>query len=309
MILSVSRRTDIPAFYPDWFYNRVKAGFVYVRNPFFLQQVSRIAIDPETVDCVVFWTKNPAPMLPRLDEIKEYPYYFHVTINPYNHQLEAVVPLKNQVIDSFKRLSDRIGPHRMIWRYDPVFMTEKISMEYLLDSFEAVAKRLSGYTESVMTGFLTMYKKTERNMAQTTVRELTETEKEEFARRMAVISNSYGIDPQACSVKADLTSCGVKAGYCISKELVERLTGYPVSARKDKNQRDICRCIESIDIGEYDTCPHACLYCYANQNQRNVTEKWKRHDPDSPLLIGYPSENDLIKTRKTISLRSAELFG
>ena len=308
MILSVSRRTDIPAFYSDWFYNRVKAGFVYVRNPFFPQQVSRIGIDPERVDCIVFWTKNPGPMLPRLDELKEYPYYFHVTINPYDHRLEAAVPRKNKVIDNFKRLSDRIGPHRVIWRYDPVFRTDGMDMEYLVDSFEAIAQRLSGYTERVMTGFLTRYKKTGRNMQGTAFQELTPEEKLEFARRIAAISTRYGIDPQACSVKADLSGCGVKAGYCIEKELVERLSGYPISARKDRNQREVCRCIESIDIGEYDTCPHGCLYCYANQNQRNVAEKWKRHDPGSPLLIGYPQANDIVTDRKPGSHRSAELF-
>lgn len=311
MILSVSRRTDIPAFYPDWFFNRVKAGFVLVRNPFFAQQVSRIQIDPQTVDCMVFWTKNPGPMIARLDELEPYPYYFSVTINPYNRNLEAVVPRKNKVIDSFKQIADRIGPHRIIWRYDPVFMTDDMDMDYLVDSFEAVAKRLSGHTERVMTGFLTMYKKTERNMRETTVRELTPEEKFEFARRVAEISNVYGIDPQACSVKADLSSCGVKAGYCIEKELIERIAGYSIDAAKDKNQREICRCIESIDIGEYDTCPHACLYCYANQNQRNVADKWKKHDPDSPLLIGHPEENDIVKERKLHSLRlpDLDLFG
>ncbi|MCD8186559.1 MAG: DUF1848 domain-containing protein [Rikenellaceae bacterium] len=309
MILSVSRRTDIPAFYSDWFYHRVKAGFVDIRNPYFPRQISRIHLNPSVVDCIVFWTKNPGPMLNRLDEISHYPFYFHVTVNPFDRRLEPAVPRKAQVIEAIKRLSDRIGPSRVIWRYDPVLVSDTMQPGYLTESFEKIAQRLSGYTDTVMTGFLTLYRKTERNLRHLPVRELSETEKAAFARSIASIAHSYGIQPQSCSVRSDLASFGIEAGYCIDPKRVERIAGYPIRARKDRNQREVCRCIESIDIGQYDSCPHACLYCYANENLQRVTENRSLHDPHAPLLIGRAGETDLLHHRPAHSLRRPDLFG
>ena len=154
MILSVSRRTDIPAFYSEWFFNRIKEGFVYVRNPLNIHLVSRISLDPKLIDCIVFWSKNPKPMLKRLDELKDYMYYFQFTINPYNEYLENRVPKKQQIIDTFHKLSSAIGPQRTIWRYDPILLTNDIDINYHVTYFEEIAKRLYGYTNTCVISFV-----------------------------------------------------------------------------------------------------------------------------------------------------------
>ena len=164
MILSVSRRTDIPAFYSDWFFNRMKEGFVYVRNPMNIHQVSRITLSPEVVDCIVFWSKNPRPMLDRLGELKDYMYYFQYTINAYDQGLEAGVPRKEGIINTFKVLSEAIGPKRVIWRYDPILLTETLDKDYHINYFEELAKRLEGYTNTCVISFVDLYKKTQRNL-------------------------------------------------------------------------------------------------------------------------------------------------
>ena len=161
MILSVSRRTDIPAFYADWFFNRIKEGFIYVRNPMNIHQVSRISLSPSIIDCIVFWSKNPKPMLDRLDELKNYMYYFQFTINPYDIKLEEYVPTKSGIIDTFKELSNKIGPERVIWRYDPIILTDTLTMEYHVKYFEELAKRLNGFTQTCVISFVDLYKKTE----------------------------------------------------------------------------------------------------------------------------------------------------
>lgn len=308
MIISASRRTDIPAFYSEWFYNRIKEGFVYVRNPMFYHQVSRVALTPDVIDGIVFWTKNAQPMLPRLNEISSFNYYFQFTINPYNQKLEKVVPRKTGVIDGFRKLSDQIGPERVIWRYDPIFFTDDIDLEYHLESFDSIAQRLSTYTNVCMLGFLHMYKKTERNMAGTTARPLNKDELLDISGKLKQIANSYNIAVESCSERVDLVALGIKQGKCIDNELIEKIAGYSISTHIDRNQRPVCRCIESIDIGEYDTCPHDCLYCYANSNKQAVVEKYKIHNPNSPLIIGQLTEKDIIKERKIVSLRRNDLF-
>ncbi len=308
MIISASRRTDIPAFYPEWFYNRIKEGFVYVRNPMNFHQVSKILLTSDVVDCIVFWTKNPAAMLPRLHEIDPFHYYFQFTINPYNQQMEVLVPRKAGVIETFKKLSDRIGSDRVIWRYDPILLSETIDIYYHTQSFEAIARRLSSYTNRCMISFIDMYKKTERNMRGTTIRSLTEKEILTVSKRIVDIAKTYNIEIQSCSEEIDLQPFGIKQGKCIDNEIIEKMTGYPLLSRKDKNQRAACHCIESIDIGEYDSCPHNCLYCYANNNKKVVMEKVLRHNPSSPLLIGHITEKDIIKKRTVLSLRKTLLF-
>ena len=158
MILSVSRRTDIPAFYSEWFFNRIKEGYVCVRNPMNIHQISKIALTPNLIDCIVFWSKNPYPMLSRLDELKDYMYYFQFTINPYDTVLEQQVPGKKHVIETFKRLSDLISPDRVIWRYDPIILTDTISVDYHIKYFEELAKRLHTYTKTCIISFLDLYK-------------------------------------------------------------------------------------------------------------------------------------------------------
>ncbi|MDL2257099.1 DUF1848 domain-containing protein [Bacteroidales bacterium OttesenSCG-928-I14] len=308
MILSVSRRTDIPAFYSDWFYNRIKEGFVYVRNPMNIHQISKIDINPDVVDCIVFWTKNPKAMLSRMDELDNYNYYFQFTINPYNQQLELNVPRKGGILETFQILSEKIGSNRVIWRYDPILLSHDIDINYHKKYFEEIAKRLSLYTNKCTISFIDNYKKTEKNLKGTDSRELLDNEMISLSKELVTIASTYNIEIQTCAEKIDLESVGIKHGRCIDNVIIEDIIGYQLETKKDKNQRSECGCIESIDIGEYNTCPHNCLYCYANFNKEQVSVKRKQHDPLSPLLIGNVTDKDTIKERCVASFRKKGLF-
>lgn len=301
MILSVSRRTDIPAFYSEWFFNRIKEGFVYVRNPLNIHLVSRISLDPKLIDCIVFWSKNPKPMLKRLDELKDYMYYFQFTINPYNEYLENRVPKKQQIIDTFHKLSDAIGPQRTIWRYDPILLTNGIDINYHVTYFEEIAKRLYGFTNTCVISFVDLYNKTQRNLKDTSARELTMPEIFELASKLIIIAQKYGMKIQSCAEDIALEKYGIVHGKCIDNVLIEDLLDLKLVVSKDKNQRKECGCVQSIDIGEYNTCLHGCKYCYANFDSKTVEKKQGFHNPNSPLLIGKIEDNDRIVERKLFS--------
>lgn len=301
MILSVSRRTDIPAFYSEWFFNRIKEGFVYVRNPMNIHQVSWIKLSPDVIDCIVFWSKNPRPMLNRLHELEGYMYYFQFTINPYDIGLEQNVPTKNGIIDTFKELASKIGPDRVIWRYDPIILTDNITLDYHIKYFEEIARRLQGYTKTCVISFLDLYKKTERNLRNSSARELAQSEMLKIATHISHIAHRYGITVQSCAEKIELDCIGIRHGHCIDSVLIEDLLGVKLVVSKDKNQRPECGCVQSIDIGEYNTCSHNCKYCYANFNGQKVQEKVRLHDPNSPLLIGNIKPDDKITERKIFS--------
>lgn len=302
MILSVSRRTDIPAFYSEWFFNRLKEGFLYVRNPMNIHQVSKVNLSPDVIDCIVFWSKNPRPMLNRLDELKDYNYYFQFTINPYDRGLEAGVPLKEGIIDTFKKLSDIIGKKRVIWRYDPIFYTDKLDCNYHIRYFEEIAKRLNGYTNTCVISFVDLYKKIQGNLKNTQVRELTTNEMISLAKRLFLIGKTYEISIQTCAEEINLESVGIKHGKCIDDFLIEDLIGKKIIVSKDPNQRKECGCVQSIDVGEYNTCAHGCKYCYANFRDNLVVRNRAIHDPNSPLLVGHLVEGDKLTERKLFSL-------
>lgn len=301
MILSVSRRTDIPAFYSEWFFNRLKEGFVYVRNPMNIHQVSKIVLSPELIDCIVFWSKNPRPMLARLDELKEYMYYFQFTINAYDKAFEAGVPKKDSIIGTFKELSGRIGKKRVIWRYDPILLTERMDKAYHYRYFEEIAKRLCGYTETCVISFVDLYKKTQQNLKDTSAREPTFKEMLEMAAQLFMIAQRYGMSIQTCAEEIALESVGVKHGKCIDNALIEDLLGVKLVVSKDPNQRKECGCVQSIDIGEYNTCAHGCKYCYANFKDGIVARNRAAHDPKSPLLVGNLEPDDKVMERNLFS--------
>ena len=308
MILSVSRRTDIPAFYSEWFFNRIKAGYVDVRNPMSIHQVSRVSLNPDAVDCIVFWSKNPKPMLARLDELKEYKYYFQYTINPYDKQIEAKVPAKANVIETFRKLAEKIGSKNVIWRYDPILLTEQITTDYHKRYFEELAKRLTGYTERCVISFVDLYKNTQTNTRPLGLKELSSKDMEILAAKLAQIAGGYGMEVVSCAESIDLKKQGIEHGCCIDRRLVEEICDYKIDVKKDKNQRKECGCVESIDIGAYNTCPHACAYCYANFNTEKVESQSQKHIPTSSLLIGELGENDVVKERKVKSLKAHMLF-
>lgn len=308
MIVSASRRTDIPAFYSNWFFRRLEEGFACTRIPFHPRQVSRISLTPETVDGFVFWTKNPTPMLEKLHFLQEYPYYFQFTLNAYGQDLEPGLPSKNDVlIPVFQELSRRIGPERIIWRYDPILLSPKYTANYHIHYFEAMAKRLSGYTNKCVISFLDMYRHLPKNapFLPPTNREMLQ-----IAEAFSAIAAKYRLTLETCAEAIDLSGFGIRHGHCIDGALFSRLTGQTFSAAKDKNQRPECGCAASIDIGMYNSCPHGCRYCYANHTPGTVAANLAAHDPSSPLLFGTISPEDILRDRDMTSCmeRQTRLF-
>ena len=304
MILSVSRRTDIPNYYADWFCNRIREGFLYVRNPMNAHQISRVELSPEVVDCIVFWTKNPAGMLERLDELKRYSYYFQFTLTGYGRDVEPNLPDKREVlIPRFRELSERIGNSGVIWRYDPILLNEKYTVEYHLRAFEKIAESLAGYTGRVVISFLDYYAKAQRRMTELHVREFSDQEMLYLAENMAAIAGKYGMAVESCAEKVDLQSVGVEHGSCIDKELIEEIIGCRLKVKKDRNQREACGCVESVETGLYNTCANGCRYCYANFSDEAVYANRKAYDPASPLLCGTVHPEDKITERKVRSLK------
>ncbi|HAT4199956.1 DUF1848 domain-containing protein [Clostridium perfringens] len=307
MIISVSRRTDIPAFYSEWFFNRLKEGFVYVVNPMNLKQVSKIELIPETVDCFVFWTKNAKPMLNRLDELKDYNYYFQYTITGYQSDVEKGVLNKKEVINTFKELSKKIGKEKVILRYDPIFFSAKYSIEYHCEAFERLCAQLDGYTERCVISFIDLYKKTERNTKILDIIPMTMDCIKEISKRFALIASKHNMSIETCSEAYDLSQYGIKKGKCIDDDIISDIIGYELNVKKDDTQRDVCGCVKSIDIGQYNTCKHHCLYCYANFNYNQVQSNSKMYDKNYPLLSGKVREDAKITVRNMKSIRGKKL--
>ncbi len=266
-----------------------------------IHQVSRITLSPEVIDCIVFWSKNPRPMLARLDELKNYMYYFQFTINPYDSGLEVNVPKKEGIISTFRELSNAIGPKRVIWRYDPILMTEKMDLDYHAHYFREIAKRLEGFTNTCVVSFVDLYRKTRNNLKDTQVSELSAKEMLDLSAHLFMIARQYGMSIQTCAEEIALESVGIQHGKCVDNALIEDLLGVKLVVSKDPNQRKECGCVQSIDIGEYNTCSHGCKYCYANFRDSLVIRNRAAHDPYSPLLVGHISESDKIIERKLFS--------
>lgn len=309
MILSVSRRTDVPNYYSDWFINRIKEGYLCVRNPMNTHQISRIDLSPEVVDCIVFWTKNPANMIDKLDDLREYLYYFQFTLTGYGKDIEPNLPDKRKVlIPTFQKLSNIIGKKKVIWRYDPILLNRRYTMDYHLKAFEEIARNLAGYTERVVISFVDLYAKTQRNTKELDIRPMTSEEMTSIAGQMAEISRKYNLKIESCAEQIDLQKVGIQHGSCIDKNLIETLLGCKLIGGKDKNQRGECGCFESIEVGSYNTCLNGCRYCYANFNDAQVNENIQLYDQDSALLCGRISqEKDKITVRKVKSLKDTQI--
>lgn len=308
MILSVSRRTDIPNYYSEWFYNRIREGYLYVRNPMNAHQISKITVSPEVVDCIVFWTKNPEPMFSRLDELDAYQYYFQFTLTGFGNDIERNVPRKKEhMIPVFQKLAERIGKQKMIWRYDPIIFTDKYTPEYHLKAFGQIAKELNGCTSKCVISFVDIYTKNRKNMSAMNSYSLPEKELGAFAAEIASIAGENDIKAASCAEAIDLSACGIEHNCCIDRELVEQIVGCKIQAGKDKNQRKECGCVESIEIGTYNTCKNGCAYCYANYSHESVLQNSKLYDVNSPLLCGIIGEDDKITERAVKSLKEPQL--
>ena len=300
MILNTGLRTDIPGFFSEWFYNRIEEGFVYVRNPYVKNQIYSYRLDPELIDCIIFCTKNPKPMLENLEKIDKFNQYWHITITPYEKEIEPNVPPMNDVLESFKYLSKKLGKENVTLRYDPIFINEKYTLEKHIESFEYIANSLSDYTTEAIISFIDLYEKTKRNFPK--AREVTKDERLKLGKEFAQIGKKNNITIKTCVEGSELDKFGIDSSGCMTKEVIERAINKNLNIPKQKARNGECYCLLNNDIGEYNTCAHGCLYCYANSNKKLVKRNLKLHDPKSPILIGEIKEDDIIKEMKQKSL-------
>jgi hypothetical protein len=304
MIISASRRTDIPCLFGEWFINRLRAGWVLVRNPMNHAMLSRIPLSPDIVDCIVFWTKDAANIIPRLQTIEDmgYKYYFQFTLTPYGSDIEKNLRGKADIEDTFIELSGRIGKERVLWRYDPVVLNDRIDAAYHKERFLRMCEKLYKHTESITISFADIYPKLKTGL----LREITDEEIDRLGSFFGRTAKSYGLRAFACCEKTDLTVYGIEKSACINKALIEKICGCPLDLAPDKNQRSGCGCCESIDIGAYNTCPNGCVYCYANSGTA-AERRYKSHDPAGELLCGVVGEGEKITERKVRSNRQEQM--
>lgn len=296
MILSASRRTDIPCYYSDWFMNRIKAGYILTRNPMNYKQISKIILTTDAIECIVFWTKDAQNILPHLAELdrRGYNYYFQYTLTPYDRTIERHLRNKSEIEDTFIELSKRIGKEHIIWRYDPIILNETHDIDYHKTHFERMCHKLSPYTKAVMISFVDTYSKLKTDA----IRSISEMEMISLASYIGNVAKAYGISATACCEKIDMVPYGIKRSSCISKELIEKISDKSLKMAPDKNQRIGCGCIKSVDIGAYNTCKNGCVYCYANYSETSVLNNCKKHDCASELLIGMVAEGEKVAVRQ-----------
>ncbi len=312
MILSASRRTDIPAFFSEWFFNRLTEGYFLVRNPLNLHQVSKIPVNPAVVDCIVFWTKNPEPMIRRLPRLEPYHYYFQFTLTPYGTEFERNLPPKAALIHSFQELSHRVGKERVVWRYDPIFLSPEIDIAYHREHFADLASRLKDYTTRCVISFMDPYAKIQKRTKPLGIRELNESEMRIVAEAFGETGRRNKIETLSCAEEIDLSYAGIRHGKCVDDRIVSEITGSEIHIGKDPFQRRQCGCVTSIDIGTYNTCRNGCLYCYANSSAKIIAKNVRDHDPSSPLLTGQVTKEDRITRREAYSCLNTQkrfLFG
>ena len=294
MILFVSGRTDIPAFYSNWFINRVKAGFVDVRNPFNQKLVSRIYFSD--VDLIMFCSKNPLPMINKLDILKV-PVLFHVTITPYGKDVEPNIPDKRLIIEGVKKLSLVLGIDNVVVRYDPIFLSDKYNVDYHIKAFDKLCKNLNGYVNKIIVSFMDEYKNVRSNRGILRYRTITKEDYKRIGEAFSKSAMDNGMSVQTCFEDEDLTQYGFVKGECLSHELAYILTGKKFKSSNVRKEKK-CECVQMVDIGDYNSCMHMCKYCYANYDEKAVSSNFERHDDNSSLLIGSIQRDDVIKVRK-----------
>lgn len=293
MILNVSGRTDIVAFYSKWFLNRLKEGYVDVRNPFNPNLVSRINFDD--VDLILFCTKNPIPIVDKLGDIK-IPYIFHVTITPYKDDIEPNLPSKSKIIEAVKKISTRVGIDNIYVRYDPIFISEKYNIEYHIKAFTKLCSLLKGYVKTIIVSFIDNYQNVRKNLPYLKYRSFTEEDYKLIGENFSKIAKNNNMVVQTCFEERNLTEYGFTKGECMSKELAFKLTGKTYK-KWQARKGNACNCVELVDIGVYNSCNHLCKYCYANYDESKVKVNIKNHDVNSSLLIGQLKQSDIIKER------------
>lgn len=297
MIISASRRTDIPTFYSEWFMNRIKEGFCYTVNPNNPKMVRRIELKPSMVEAFIFWTKNPRPMfskLPHLDDFG-FSYVFLFTLNNYPKYLEPNIPDLENRIDSFKYLASKLGPERVIWRYDPIILTSSITAEFHISNFQYLCSRLQGFTSRIIVSFLDSYQFVPNRIKASIPLgdELYEFSEMidivyQISEQLSQIASIYNMEIYSCAEIFELNNAGILPGACIDGLYLTKIFGRPFSTKKDKGQRPECNCVISTDIGQYNTCRHRCTYCYANRSDKILMENMCKYDVNAPCIIGWP---------------------
>lgn len=294
MIVSASRRTDIPAFYSEWVMNRLRAGYCTVPNPFNRNQVSRISLLPSDVEAVVFWTRNPRPLMAHLDEIDSLGlrYYFQFTILGYPREIDPKAPPLHSALETLRELSEHVGPGRVVWRYDPIVFSKRTPPEYHRERFESIAGTLAGHTNRVVISVVDHYRKIEKRLRalEQIGAGFTECDTEQFARLMrdfVSVAHANSMDIVSCAEELELEQYGIRPGKCVDDEFIKGTFGIEVSGQKDPSQRKACGCVTSRDIGMYDSCVYGCQYCYATGSFERAAKNRNEHDPQSPSLIGW----------------------
>lgn len=340
MIIMAGMRTDVPAFYSEWLVNRVHEGFALVRNPYNPDSVTRYELNPDVVDCLFFCTKNPVPMFPRLKEVAGFRWFWHVTLTPYGKDLEPNVPDKRLIVEQFRKLSIEVNRHNanfgkahinpqqiqhdsntrlasetatpddlkliekydaVHWRYDPIVITEKYTVEQHIKSFEVMAELLAGYTHSCIVSFIDLYDNVKRNFPEASA--VTPEEQEILIKAFAEIGQKYGITIRMCAEDPQMSKFGADCNGCSTTEILNKALGLSdigltLAPPKKKFARAECNCILGGDIGAYSNCPHLCKYCYANHDKVKVLRNHKSHDPTSPFIVGNSRNSDIIRPAK-----------
>jgi hypothetical protein len=305
MIISTGMRTDIPAFYSKWLIKRLEEGYVCVRNPYNESQVTRYKLNPQVVDCLCFCTKNPIPILPYLDKMKDYKQFWFVTITPYDKTIEPNVVDKSKVIEAFKTLSKYVGKNAIGWRYDPIFYSDYWNKERHIEAFKKIAESLKGYTNFCVISILDLYEKVKKNAPG--IYPPTREEQLELLAELVKIAKANGMIIKGCYEGKFLESVGVDCSGCQTKEVIETAIGVKLNVPSRKNARGACNCLLGQDIGAYNTCGHLCKYCYANADKQTVLKNMARHNPNSPLLIGELKKTDKITDAKQESYKALQI--
>ena len=293
MILMVSGRTDVVAFYSKWFIKRYHAGFIDTRNPFNPHLISRI--DFNNVDLIMFCTKNPHPIIPYLKEITK-PILFHVTLTSYDKDIEPNVPDKKKIIEDIKRISNLIGIDNIHVRYDPILLNHKYTVDYHIKAFNRLCNLLDGYVKNIIISFVDDYKNVRKNMSSLQLIPFTDEDYQKIGESFSKSAKEHNMTVRTCFEEHDLTEYGFLKDDCLSATFAYKLTGniYPIqTARKGKK----CHCVRMVDIGEYNSCNHRCKYCYANYSEKDIEKSIANHNPHSTLLIGEIGPDDIIKER------------
>ena len=305
MIINTGQRTDIPAFYSDWFANRLRDGYVLVRNPYNTSRITRYRLTPDVVDVIGFCTKNPSPMFRYMDLLSPFRQFWYVTITPYRRNIEPNLKPKSQILEDFRTLSKKVGIDSIGWRYDPIIVNDEWPVERHIEAYRYMAEYLSGYTRISVISFIDLYEKTRRNYPE--VREVSREDRLLLGKEMASIASRCGMTLKPCAEGDTLSAYGADCSGCMTVDMYEKAAGQRLRVPRYSPSRKSCACYLSADIGAYNTCGHLCRYCYANYDEKTVKRNMALHDPLSPLLIGHVLPGDSIYEAAQESWRDDQL--